>query len=110
MKELYREPDLIRMGLLRSILESRGIATWIRYENEYSALGISRLAPPKHQPALCVVNDEDYPRALAALADCLLGGDSAESEERPCPACGEANPGNFERCWNCGGEIRPNPA
>lgn len=105
MKELFREPDLSRMGLLRSILEARGIATWIRNENEYSLLGIARLTPPKDEPVLCVVDEADFPRALEVLRDYVLGDEERARVEHPCPACGEPNPGTFELCWNCGAAI-----
>lgn len=26
--------------------------------------------------------------------------------EQPCPHCGEANPGNFDDCWQCQGSLR----
>jgi hypothetical protein len=107
MKELYREPDLTRMGLLRSILETRGIATWIRNENEHSALGLARLSAPKDEPALCVVDEADFARALEILRDFVLGDEERSREEIACPACGEPNPGNFEICWNCGAGIGP---
>lgn len=110
MKELYREPDLTRMGLLRSILESRGIATFIRNENEYSALGIARLTSAKDEPVLCVVDGADFPRALEILRDHLLGDDERCREEVLCRACGEPNPANFEICWNCGAGMAEPPA
>ena len=30
---------------------------------------------------------------------------TAPSPDVPCPQCGEAVPGDFEICWNCGGEL-----
>lgn len=105
MIELLREPDTARMGLLRSILESRGIATTIRHEREYDVLGCSRFDLPKYWPALCVLQEEDRVTALAILAEVTTRDTARSTEEISCPACGESNPGNFEICWNCGAEI-----
>lgn len=109
MTELHREPDLAKLGLLRSILESRGIATLIRNENEFSALGISRLAPAKHEPVLCVMDEADYEEAMLILGEHLEGEESASRMEIACASCGEPNPGNFEICWSCGGVVRSGP-
>lgn len=101
MSELLREPDLARMGLLRSILEARGIETWIRNEAEYNALGLSGFGTPKLWPALCVVKEEDHELAKEILSEHLDGDAALSQTEILCPACGETNPGNFEVCWSC---------
>lgn len=105
MKELLREPDLVRLGHLRSILESRGIPVWIRHEAECDALGLARFELPKHWPALCVVDEADHDLADAILREHLSGDEITSRQEIPCRACGEINPGNFEICWNCGGGL-----
>lgn len=109
MKELLREPDPIRLGHLRSILESRGIAVSVRHENESDILGLQRFERPKYWPALCVVDDADHAEAMEILRQ--LRTDDAELSDREltCNACGEPNPANFEVCWNCGASI-PRPA
>jgi len=102
MKELLREPDPARMGLLRSILESSDIATHVEHDNEYVVLQVTQ--PTKLDPVLCVVDDDDYTRAQEILRDHLDGQPSAD-EEVACATCGEPNPGNFEICWSCGGQV-----
>lgn len=96
MIELLREPDLIRIGPLRQMLESEGIRTFVRNEN------LSNLeAPiPVFQPALCVVDDADYPRAVSLIRQFEEPVGDPLMEIR-CPQCGETSPGTFAQCWNC---------
>lgn len=105
MKELLREPDPVRMGLLRSILESRGIATVVRHEREFDVIGSSRFDLPKYWPALSVLREEDHDAAVAILRDVSTADEIGSRTEVTCPACGELNPGNFEVCWSCGAGI-----
>jgi len=102
MIEVLREPDTARMGLLCSILESRGIATAVWNPGDWNALGLSHFDRPRNWPALCVLREEDHATALAILAEVATVDEARSAEEVPCPACGESNPGNFEICWACG--------
>lgn len=106
MKEVYREPDPVRMGLFRSLLESRGIETHVEHGHENDALGIQRLGPPRLDPVLCVIDEADYETALAILHEHQAGDEVKSREEVACAACGEMNPGNFEICWSCGEAVR----
>ena len=105
MIELLREPDTARMGLLCSILESRGIATAIRNPGDWNALGLSHLDRERNWPVLCVLREEDHATALAILAEVATVDEARSAVEVTCPACGESNPGNFEICWACGAGI-----
>ncbi len=98
MKELFRERDFTRIGYFRSILESGGIETLIRNE----VLSGVEVSIPDFFPALCVVHDEDYDRAMAMLREQTAQDSEKSEEEIICQACGEGNPGNFEICWSCG--------
>ncbi len=100
MIELLREPDLIRIGPLRQMLEREGIRTFVRNEN----LAMVEAPIPVFQPALCIVEEGDYERAVALIREFEQPvGDP--SEEVRCPACGETSPGTFAHCWNCNGEL-----
>jgi hypothetical protein len=102
MKELFRERDFTKIGYFRSVLEGAGIETLIRNE----VLSGVEVPIPDFFPALCVVHDEDYDRAIATMRE-HAAHDSAKSEEEiACQGCGEGNPGNFEICWSCGGEVQ----
>jgi hypothetical protein len=101
MKELVRERALVQLSHYRAVLEAAGIPTFIRNEN----LANVEAPIPVFCPALCVVRDEDYERALELLREATEAAEQASTEEAPCPACGEANPGNFDLCWNCGADL-----
>lgn len=103
MRELFRERDLTRVGYCQSILEEEGIPTVLRNE---TLTGLTEFPIPDFFPALCVVNDADYTRAIEVLRERLAQDEAASSEEIDCSSCGEPNPGNFEVCWSCGGAVR----
>lgn len=65
MKELFRERDYTRVGYYQSILEAVGIPTHVR--NRDLVTMTTEVPIPEFFPALCVVNDEDYARALEVL-------------------------------------------
>lgn len=104
MKELFREADFSIVGYYRSVLESAGIATFVRNEN--LGMGLADFPIPEFYPALCVVNDEDFDAAWEIIRErCTV--DAAKGEQVvECTHCREENPGNFEICWNCEGGLR----
>ena len=109
MKELFREADSAIVGHMKSILDNEGIATVIRNEHLYMA-ALSEVPIPEFFPALNVIHDEDYPRALQVLKEYLeksRANAGKVNEEVICPSCGEANPGNFEVCWSCESRLAP---
>ena len=102
MRQVFVNEDHARVGLYQSLLEEAGISTFIR--NGYGNT-VGGMPSPLFFPALCVVNDEDYPRALQIL------GDAVDQPATPladwgCPKCGEEVPGTFDSCWHCG-TLRP---
>jgi hypothetical protein len=106
MKELFREQDFTRVAFYQGLVEAEGIPTLIRNEH-LTGSGLTEIPIPEFFPALCVMNDEDYPEAVRIIREHLATANAASNEELPCPACGEMNPGNFELCWSCNGPIRP---
>ena len=66
MKELFREKDFTVIGYYQTILEGEGIPTLVKNKD---LTGITEIAIPEFYPALCVVNDADYHRALQLLKD-----------------------------------------
>ncbi len=100
MKEVLKLQDMVRLTPFRNLLEAEGIPTFIRNEHLGSVEPI-----PIFAPALCVVEDGDYPRAKEILDRNFRETAAASTIEQGCPACGEMNPGNFDLCWNCGAEF-----
>lgn len=92
------------VGYYESVLEGEGIATIVRNKH-LTASGLSEIPIPEFFPALCVVDEADYPRAMEIIRRRI--SDNAENAdiEVKCPACGEINPGNFDMCWSCGSEM-----
>ena len=105
MKEVYTHSDLSMVGLGKSILESAGIACFIRNENTRS-LGVSILGYSHTSildPVLCIADDTDLDRACELLRDHLPSQTLPPVEENlwECPQCKEFVPATFECCWNC---------
>lgn len=101
MKEVLRERTLIRLTHFQAVLEAAGIPTFIRNEN----IGNIEVPIPTFCPALCVVEDSDYEKAVGLIRDSIREAETASTEESPCPHCGEPNPRNFDVCWSCGGDL-----
>ncbi|RBP46263.1 putative signal transducing protein [Roseimicrobium gellanilyticum] len=105
MKELFRERDFTRVGLYRNMLETEGIPAVVLNENVET---MTTMVPiPDFFPALCVVNDEDYERAVEVLEQNSVTDARLGQQQRVCPACQERSPGNFETCWSCGADLLP---
>jgi hypothetical protein len=104
MKELFRERDFTRVGYFQSVLEAEGIPTFIRNENTVTFM--TEVPIPEFYPALCVVNDDDYQRALEILKTHVKDDEHLSQQDVTCPKCGETNPANFEVCWSCSTTLR----
>jgi len=98
MREVFVNQDHARVGFYRSILDEAGIPTFIRNENSNNSL--TELPSPIFFPALCVVHDEDYDRAMQILSHVYYDPPSNEPDW-VCAQCGEHVPGNFDSCWKC---------
>lgn len=104
MKELFRERDFTKVGYFQSVLEAEGIATIVRNKH-LTMSGLSEIPIPEFFPALCVMEDIDYERAMEILRRRITENAKNAEIEVLCPACGETNPGNFDMCWACGSEL-----
>ena len=98
MKKVTTADSLVTINHYKNLLQSEGIASFIRNEHLGSILG----EMPFHEvwPELWVKNDLDYDRALQLI-------DAAIAEESPtspwtCQNCGSENEGQFAACWKCG--------
>lgn len=100
MIELFRDPEMARVGQYQSILEAEGIPTFVRNEN----LSGTEVVIPSFYPALCVVDDNDHARAMEIIRSYEQEVPGSEEEIR-CPKCGELSPGTFAACWNCGAAL-----
>ncbi|WP_193213316.1 DUF2007 domain-containing protein [Luteolibacter marinus] len=101
MIELFRNQDKATVGHLQGLLESAGIATFVRNED----LSATAIAITEFAPALCVVDESDVERAVEIIRGYLASRPAEVEEELTCPSCGETSPGTFAECWKCGGPL-----
>ena len=105
MKEVFRNSDSGLVSVYQSLLECAGIQTFVRNASTQQAIVgglLTAIFPlPDFWPTLCVLDDADYPEAMAILRDAQTP-ESSSQPEWPCPQCKEAVPGHFAVCWNCG--------
>lgn len=98
MIELFRDRDQATIGHLQGILESNGIATFLRNENVFSMA----LPMAEFVPALCILDAVDEDRARDIVRDYASPTTTSDSADLICPECGESCPANYSDCWNCG--------
>jgi hypothetical protein len=91
----------MRVGHIQSLLESAGLATFLRNEN----LSNTEISIPDFFPAVCVVNDAGYESAMKLIEQHFAESQEKSAPELPCGKCGQLNPGNFGVCWNCNEPI-----
>ena len=96
MRQVYTSQDSSQVGYYKSILDEAGIASFIRNENSNNP----EMAGADFFPALCVIEDADYDKAIDLLKS-LQTENPVHVEEWKCPSCSEINPPNFGSCWNC---------
>lgn len=103
MCEIFSHRDVTVLGYYKSILETEGIASFIRNEHSQT-LGFGFYGMFQRQgflePVLCIVADDEFERAIAILAQ-HHHPDSCGNAEWTCPACKESNPPSFDECWKC---------
>ena len=104
MKEVFRSPDHAQVSIFAAILENEGIPCFTKNsatEQSLAAGLVTSLFPiPECWPALCVLNDDDYPEAMKVLTE-LRKPEPSPGTDWKCASCGETVPGNFTSCWNC---------
>jgi len=99
MREVFVHQDSTRVGFFKSVLDEADIPNLIR--NEFSNTLLTGMPSPIFFPALCVVHDADYDRALGLLRE-FADEPPSHSPDWCCPQCHAEVPGNFDSCWQCG--------
>ena len=97
MKEIFRHRELHQVTRSMDILENAGIETLLRNEN----LSVTAAPIPEFFPHLCVLNDEEFPKAVKLLGEHDEKMAKGAEVQLRCPSCGEMNPGNFDVCFSC---------
>lgn len=100
MKRVFIAPTLLDAQLAVDVLSSLGIVSHIFNANAAGALG--EVPFMQAQPEVWVDDEALETRAREVLTDLR---NAPLRDEKTCPHCGEANPGNFMSCWQCGGAL-----
>ena len=104
MRCVHQTSDRTRAQLLRSALESEGIAAIVQGEHLTAIHGeIPTGASAEYR--VCIVDDEQLPRAGHLARQWLA--ERAPGSARPwvCARCGERHEAHFESCWKCGADA-----
>jgi hypothetical protein len=99
MREVFRSADFTEVGYYKTILDEQGIVSFIQNQNT----GNPAMSGAAFSPTLCVMNDDDFDKAIRVLKERQA---STSGPDWKCPACHETNPGNFDICWKCQA-VRP---
>lgn len=99
MREVFVNQDHARVGYYKSVLDQAGIPNFVR--NQDSNNSMTDMPSPLFFPALCVLHDDDYDRAMEILGE-IYYAPPVQAPEWRCSQCAEEVPGNFDSCWQCG--------
>ena len=103
-KLLFSSPREYEIGLLKNMLEGRGIVCALRNANLMGTAG-GGLPAGSVWAELWVARDADWEKAEAILTEWR----KPKVHDQPdwtCSKCGEKVEGQFDVCWKCG-ETRP---
>ncbi|MDX1555168.1 MAG: DUF2007 domain-containing protein [Xanthomonadales bacterium] len=98
MFKVYENFDISRVGQMQSILETNGIATFLK--NEYASGALGEIPFVEICPQLFVLRARDVERAKELLQVDLPA--ERQASDWVCPECGIDIEGQFENCWKCG--------
>jgi hypothetical protein len=95
--KIFTADNIVEVGLMRSLLEQYGIASELRNHHSSSLMG--------EVPFTSVWPELWVDDSKAGKAQQLISGLKRENLGGPdwaCAHCNEANPVNFDICWQCG--------
>ena len=101
MKKVTSADSVVMITHYKNILESEGIAAFIKNEHFGSIIG--EIPFQEVWPELWVENDLDYDRARQLIDAATIIDESPGTAWR-CKSCGEENEAQFGACWSCGTE------
>lgn len=107
MIKVFEDFDIALVGHYQSILESNGIATFMK--NRFGTSGSGELPFVEVVPQLWVLNDADAQRARTLIGSLDEPGSKPQSEDWVCPECGTELEAAFTDCWKCTTATDPDP-
>lgn len=99
MIKVFEDFDITLAGHYQSVLESEGIATFMK--NRFGTSGAGELPFIEVIPQLWVLNDADAERALALIGELHDAAGAEAAQDWQCPACGTMLEAAFTHCWKC---------
>jgi hypothetical protein len=104
LKCVHTTPDRTIAQLLRGALESEGVPTIVQGEH-LSALQGEIPVGAAAEYRVCIVDDEQLPRATQLATRWLADEAGTNASAWVCKGCGERHEPQFHSCWRCGGET-----
>lgn len=105
--KVFEDFDIALVGHYQSVLESNGIATFMK--NRFGTSGSGELPFVEVVPQLWVLNDADEKNARALIRDLHEPGEKTQRENWVCPECGTILEAAFTHCWKCAAATDPDP-
>ena len=107
MIKVFEDFDITLVGYYQSMLESNGIATYLK--NQFSTSGAGELPFVEVIPQIWVLDESKEKQAKAMIADLQASMDTGPGQAWNCPKCGEPQEAAFTNCWQCS-TARAEPA
>ena len=99
MIKVFEDFDIMLVGHYQSVLESDGIATFMK--NQFGTSGAGELPFIEVVPQLWVLNDSDAGRATELIRELHDPENRVPMQAWDCPECGTAQEAAFTHCWKC---------
>src|SRR5262245_22229082 len=99
MKLILSSPIAGEIAQLKGMLESAGVACFVR--NEMSAGLVGEIPLSEGTPELWIQDDNNLAAALEIKTAWRASG-PVEGSKWTCPTCGETSEPQFTSCWKCG--------
>jgi rubrerythrin len=104
MIKVFEDFDITLVGHYQSVLESQGIATFMK--NQFGTSGAGELPFVEVIPQLWVLNDADAGRAGTLISELHDSAGTEQMKAWKCPVCGTPLEAAFTQCWKCS-TLRP---
>jgi len=104
MQCIHQTSNRTLAQLLRGVLESEGIPALVQGEHLTPLQGETP-AGASAQYRVCILDDEQLPRASLLARHWLARGAERRQTAWVCDVCGERHEPQFGSCWKCGAEA-----
>lgn len=97
MLKVYSSEDRFMVLQVKEMLESKGIACFVK--NEFAIGAVGELSPFDSWPEVWISDDEWLAKAQEFIQ--TLTATPTDRPQWHCTYCHEENEGHFEICWQC---------